>query len=191
MGELSLFFLLVLLPGASVWTACLLLCSFNPETICPKEGGGGATELCNSLTLFTWSCHNENWAWGCHKGIKNSVIRKYFYWGAGIAQWLECQTWGWKVTGSSLCRSSRRIFLLQSQLLCWLLFQYMFFSCVTTVACKTKRSRLFCRKCRWQVTAKHACTLQCGFAWSDVVVWCTQNVPRWQQFLVASAVSAL
>ena len=31
-------------------------------------------------------------------------------------------------------------------------------SCVTTVA--RKRSRSFCQRCRWQVTAKYACTLR-------------------------------
>ena len=31
----------------------------------------------------------------------------------------------------------------------------------------------------------------CGFALSDVVVWCTQNAPRWQQFHVAPAMPAL
>ena len=38
--------------------------------------------------------------------------------------------------------------------LCWLLFRYPFHTRVTAVACK--RSRSFCQKCRWQVTAKHA-----------------------------------
>ena len=34
---------------------------------------------------------------------------------------------------------------------------YSFLLCFTTVA--YKRSRSFCQKCRWQVTAKHTCTL--------------------------------
>ena len=42
--------------------------------------------------------------------------------------------------------------------LCWLLFWYLFLPRVTAVACK--RSRSFYRKCRWQVTAKGACTLR-------------------------------
>ena len=37
------------------------------------------------------------------------------------------------------------------------LFWYPFHPCVTAVACK--RSRSFCQKCRWQVTAKYADTL--------------------------------
>ena len=37
------------------------------------------------------------------------------------------------------------------------LFRYLFDPCVTAVA--RKRSRSFCHKCRWQVTAKHTHTL--------------------------------
>ena len=43
-------------------------------------------------------------------------------------------------------------------LLCRLLFQYPFHPRVTAAA--RKRPRPFCRKRRWQVTAKHACTLR-------------------------------
>ena len=39
------------------------------------------------------------------------------------------------------------------QRMCWLLFRYPFHPCVTAIA--RKRSRSFCQKCRWQVTAKH------------------------------------
>ena len=73
---------------------------------------------------------------------------------AGIAQWLEHQTHDRKVTGSNPCRSGRRILFSRVNFLCWLLLQYQFHPCVTTVACK--RSQSFCQKCRWQVTAKHA-----------------------------------
>ena len=37
------------------------------------------------------------------------------------------------------------------------LFRYPFHPVVTAVACK--RSGSFCQTCRWQITAKHACTL--------------------------------
>ena len=37
-------------------------------------------------------------------------------------------------------------------------FRYPFHARVTTVA--RKKSRSFCQKCRWQVTAKHAYTLR-------------------------------
>ena len=77
--------------------------------------------------------------------------------GAGIAQWLECRTHDWKVAGSNPSWSGGRIFFSRVDFLCWLLFQYPFHPHVTTVA--HKRSRSFCQKCRWQVTAKYAYTL--------------------------------
>ena len=79
-------------------------------------------------------------------------------WGAGIVQWLERQSRDWKVAGSNPCRSGGRIFFSGVNFLCWLLFQYPFHPRVTAVA--RKRSRSFCQKCRWQVTAKHAYTLR-------------------------------
>ena len=77
--------------------------------------------------------------------------------GAGIAQWLECRTRDWKVVGSNPCWNGGRIFFSRVDFLCWLLFRYLFHPRVTTVA--RKRSRSFCQKCRWQVTAKHEYTL--------------------------------
>ena len=64
----------------------------------------------------------------------------------------------WKVAGLKPCRSGRRIFFSRVDFLCWLLFRYPFHPHVTTVA--HKRSWSFCQKCRWQVTAKHVCTLR-------------------------------
>ena len=99
---------------------------------------------------------------------QNSVlfVRIFFFFffsgahflGAGIAQWLERQTSDWKVAGSNPCWNSGRIFFSRVDFLCWLLFRYLFHPRVTTVA--RKRSRSFCQKCRWQVTAKHAYTLR-------------------------------
>ena len=66
-------------------------------------------------------------------------------------------------------QEQQEIFLLQGQLLCWLLFRYPFHPRVTAVACK--RSWALYPKCRWQVTAKHAYTLRrwlcmkCHDAW--------------------------
>ena len=77
---------------------------------------------------------------------------------AGIAQWLERRTQVRKFAGSNPCWSSRRIFFSRVNFLCWLLFQYPFHPRVTAVA--RKRSRSFCQKRRWQVTAKHAYTLR-------------------------------
>ena len=78
--------------------------------------------------------------------------------GAGIAQWLEHRTHDWKVAGSNPCWNGGRIFFSRVDFLCWLLFRYPFHPRVTTVA--RKKSRSFCQKCRWQVTAKHAYTLR-------------------------------
>ena len=72
--------------------------------------------------------------------------------GAGIAQWLEHRTRDWKVAGSNPCWNGGRIFFSRVDFLCWLLFRYPFHPRVTTVA--RKKSRSFCQKCRWQVTAK-------------------------------------
>ena len=77
---------------------------------------------------------------------------------AGIAQWLERRTRDWKVAGSNPCWNGGRIFFSRVDFLCWLLFRYPFHPRVTTVA--RKKSRSFCQKCRWQVTAKHAYTLR-------------------------------
>ena len=84
----------------------------------------------------------QSWPWG----------------GAGIAQWLEHRTRDWKVAGSNPCWNGGRIFFSRVDFLCWLLFRYPFHPRVTTVA--RKKSRSFCQKCRWQVTAKHAYTLR-------------------------------
>ena len=82
--------------------------------------------------------------------------------GAGIAQWLERRTRDWKVAGSNPCWNGGRIFFSRVDFLCWLLFRYPFHPRVTTVA--RKRSRSFCQKCRWQVTAKNTHTpYVCGF----------------------------
>ena len=52
----------------------------------------------------------------------------------------------------SPCWNGGRIFFSGVDFRCWLLFRYPFHSRVTTVA--RKKSRSFCQKCRWQVTAK-------------------------------------
>ena len=71
---------------------------------------------------------------------------------AGIAQCLQRWTHDQKVAGSNPCRSGGRIFFSRVNFLYWLLFQY------PRVA--SKKSQSFCQKCRWQVTAKHTCTLR-------------------------------
>ena len=62
------------------------------------------------------------------------------------------------INNSNSCGTAGEIFFSRVDFLCWLLFRYPFHPRVTTVA--RKKSRSFCQKCRWQVTAKHAYTLR-------------------------------
>ena len=73
---------------------------------------------------------------------------------SGDSSVVESRTHDQKVTGSI---PSGSIFFSRANFLCWLLFQYPIYHRVTTAACK--RSQSFCQKCRWQITAKHTCTL--------------------------------
>ena len=118
------------------------------------------------MKIFVWAWHI---GWGKQKGCTYSS-------GVGIAQWLEHRTHDWKVMCLNPCRSGRRIFFSRVDFLCWLLFRYPFQPRVTAVA--RKRSRSFCQKCRWQVTAKHAYTLHMWLCMKWLVVWCTQNLRR-------------
>ena len=60
--------------------------------------------------------------------------------------------------GLESLRSGARNFLSRVNFLCRLLFRHPFHSRVIAVA--HTKSRSFCQKCRWQVTAKHTCTLR-------------------------------
>ena len=109
----------------------------------------------------------KSWRGKQRRGINfENTAKEYKRWseisprelGAGIAQWLERRTRDWKVAGSNPCWNGGRIFFSRVDFLCWLLFRYPFHPRVTTVA--RKKSRSFCQKCRWQVTAKHAYTLR-------------------------------
>ena len=93
----------------------------------------------------------------------------YMVWGAAIAQWLKYRTRDWKITGSNPCWNGGKIFFSRVDFLCWLLFWYPFHPHVTTVA--HKRSRSFCQKCRWQVTAKHAYTLRMWLCMKSHGAW--------------------
>ena len=86
---------------------------------------------------------------------------------------IERRTHDRNVSGSSPGRSGDRIFFSRGNFLCRLLFRYPFHPRVTAVA--RKRSRSFCQKCRWQVTAvssgtSHATTKQrCKYTtWKDI-----------------------
>ena len=96
-----------------------------------------------TLCIILWVHHDHNKIAPC---------------GMGIAQWLECRTCDWKVTGSNPCRSSGRIIFSRVVFQCWILFWYPFHPRVTAVACK--KSWSFCQKRRWQVTPKHAYKLR-------------------------------
>ena len=98
-----------------------------------------------SSSVTQWACYKKWNVWNAQTG-------------AGIAQWSEHRTRDWKVAGSNPCWNGGRIFFSRVDFLCWLLFRYPFHPRVTTVA--RKKSRSFCQKCRWQVTAKHAYTLR-------------------------------
>ena len=108
---------------------------------------------------------------------------------AGHHSVVKCLTRDWKVVGLSPCRSCGRSFFFRVSFLCWHLFWYLFHHHVTAVSCKISRHSAKSAGGRLQLNI-HAPWV-CGFAWSDmtwcIVVWCTQNMPRWQQFQVAPA----
>ena len=81
-------------------------------------------------------------------------FRWYVSRGAGIACWLERLTRARKVASSNPGRSGGRNFFSRVNLVFWLFIRCPFQPRVTAVA--LKRPRLFCQKCRWQVTPKHA-----------------------------------
>ena len=111
-----------------------------------------------------------------------------------------CSSWGSRdssVVGAPDLRSKGHRFtsclewqendLLHGQLYV-LLFWYL--SCPHDTTTALKRSQSFCQKCRLQLSMSATAPYVSGlFAWSEVtwcmVVWCTQNVPRLQQFHVA------
>ena len=90
----------------------------------------------------------------------------------GIAQWLGRQTRDRKVESSSPHRRGGKMFSSRVRFLCWPLFRYRFHPCVTAVA--RKRSRSFCQRFWWQVTAKHVCTVRMWLCmkWRDMVHGC-------------------
>jgi len=112
------------------------------------------------------------WKWG---SWDSSVVRACNSWSKGCK--FESQQEWWDKTFLQ-CQPSV------------LLFWYPFHPRVTKVTCK--RSQSFCQKCKWQVTAKHTCTLHMWLAWSDItwcmVVWCTQNTWKRWQFHMAPAI---
>ena len=135
----------------------------------------------------------QNASWGYStQYVTSSPIYNISLTEAGIAQWLERRNRDRKVPGSSLRRSGRKKKKFSRvDFLCWLLFRYPFHPRVTAVA--SKRSRSFCQKCRWQVTAKYTCTLpmwlwlkwHCKLVHGCMVY--TELAPRRQQIHVVPA----
>ena len=77
--------------------------------------------------------------------------------GAGIACWLERRTRDRKVASSNPRQERRENFLLQNQICVLTFIRCPLHPRVTAVA--RKRPRPFCQNRRWQVTPKHADTL--------------------------------
>ena len=93
--------------------------------------------------------------------------------------WLERQTRDQKVPGSSPRKNGGRIFFSRVNFLCWLLFRYPFHPRVSyRRAVARKRSRSFCQKCRWQVTAKLS-NYQCILSMWPVLNEVTLSTSAW------------
>ena len=151
----------------------------------------GTVACCRWFPRKTQSSGSWTAEWKLRSKSKHSLSSVHSL-RAGIAQWLEHQTRDWKVVGSNPCWSCGRIFFSRVNFLCWLLFRYPFHRRVTAVA--PKRSRSFCQKCRWQVTAIHAYTLHMWLCMKWHGAWlygvhrtCTEML----QFHVAPPVPAL
>ena len=117
------------------------------------------------------------------RSLKKAALNTNSQQWAGTARWLQHRTRDWKVAGLSPCRRGGIIFFSGVNFLSWVLFRYPFHPCVTAVACK--RSWWLCQKCRWQVTAKHAC----HFAWSDMAHGCMVSKKQTEMAAVSCGTS--
>ena len=79
--------------------------------------------------------------------------------GEGIAQWLECWTYDWKVTGLNPVGVAAEFSSLGSTFCADSYFGIRSTHMLPHVKVAHKWCWTFCQKCRWQVTAKHAYTL--------------------------------
>ena len=108
--------------------------------------------------------------WGGGGGDYNTLTLHCHQLGAGIAQWLSAELVIERSRVRNPCWNGGRIFFSQGRLSVLTLISVSVPPRVTTVA--RKKSRSFCQKCRWQVTAKHAYTLRIGTVlrhWSQLV----------------------
>ena len=74
------------------------------------------------------------------------------------------------------CRSGGRIFFSRVKFLCWLLFWYLFHSCITAVA--HKRSWSSCQSAGGRLQINTHTPYVCGFAWNDIVHGCMVYTER-------------
>ena len=157
------------------WVCCIFVCSCYMEVVSLAAATGPERipqhhlhqpDLCGQLGPCCEWCR----------------IAQGSYVGSGDSLVVEHHTPDQKVLGLSPGRSGGRFFFIQANFLCWLLFQYPFHRCVTAVACKRYWS--FSQKYKWQVTAKHTCTIcmwvwikwHCKFVYSCRVY--TEHAPR-------------
>ena len=183
---------------------------FDSQSRRSQGGGGVKTTLDFPFVLQSqWRC--LGWPCGVHYfniaggdancRLKTLKLGKYLHFVASNGGSINIyrregrgdRTRDRKVAGSSPGRNNRRIFFSSINFLCWLLLRYMFHPHVITVA--HKRSRSFCQKCKWQVTAKHTCTLRMSFQikwYCKLMRGCivfTQPAPRRQQLHAVPAVN--
>ena len=141
-----------------------------------------------ALNHWSWNCIYSNGFHCTHLLAFFSVPVSLYSRGAWIAQWLERRIRDRKVGCSSPGNSGGRIFFSRLNFPCWLLFRYPL-PRVTAVA--RNKSRLFCQKCRWLVTAKHVCTIRTWLCmkWRDMVHVCMVYTERAETAAVSSGTS--
>jgi len=154
-------------------TICMRACSLYPAK---REG---YREICNELLNQVVYCCNVScialWASHIysHRGIRR--IRNVF---------IIVITGIWRIRNAFII-----IIIMRADPFVLTYFRYPFHPCLTAAA--REKSRSFCPKCKWQVTANDTCIprtwLLHEVTWG-MVVGCTQNASRRQQFHVAPAV---
>ena len=130
-------------PSSSTWQTecCYVNFSVNPTSLAT----GWISRALSVSTLCLTPCHF------CFSRI---IITAAGSWDSFLVRALDLWSKGYEF---EYRQEQRENFLLQSQLFVLTLIRCPFHPRVTAVACKRPRS--LCQKCRWQVTPKHAYTL--------------------------------